>query len=69
MLTPLLPLQSNNHSFTGSEGDPEDGPAVAASIYAAVIVYAVRHLASEHCPEFKIIPPRRTIANLLLYRQ
>ncbi|KAJ5461254.1 uncharacterized protein N7458_002806 [Penicillium daleae] len=31
---------SNNHSFTGSEGDPEDGPAVAASIYAAVIVYA-----------------------------
>jgi hypothetical protein len=43
----VLSLQSNNHSFTGSEGDPEDGPAVAASIYVAVIVYAVRHLASD----------------------
>ncbi|CAG8180192.1 unnamed protein product [Penicillium nalgiovense] len=34
---------SNNHAYTGSEGEPEDGPAVAASIYTAVIVYAVRH--------------------------
>ncbi|KAJ5562564.1 hypothetical protein N7461_001325 [Penicillium sp. DV-2018c] len=31
---------SNNHAYTGSEGEPEDGPAVAASIYTAVIVYA-----------------------------
>ncbi|KAJ5672478.1 hypothetical protein N7507_001605, partial [Penicillium longicatenatum] len=31
---------SNNHAFTGSEGEPEDGPAVAASIYVAVLVYA-----------------------------
>ncbi|KAJ5345228.1 hypothetical protein N7452_003232 [Penicillium brevicompactum] len=30
---------SNSPSFTGSEGEPEDGPAVAASIYTAVIVY------------------------------
>ncbi|KAJ9196350.1 hypothetical protein DTO166G4_543 [Paecilomyces variotii] len=30
----------NHHSFTGSENDPEDGPAVAASIFTAVIVYA-----------------------------
>lgn len=36
-------IQSNNHAFTGSEGEPEDGAAVAASIYTAVIVYAVRH--------------------------
>lgn len=35
--------QSNNHAYTGSEGEPEDGPAVAASIYVAVIVYAVRY--------------------------
>lgn len=35
-------IQSNNHSFTGSEGEPEDGAAVAASIYTAVIVYVVR---------------------------
>ncbi|CAP80312.1 Pc12g06850 [Penicillium rubens Wisconsin 54-1255] len=34
---------SNNHAYTGSEGEPKDGPAVAASIYTAVIVYAVRH--------------------------
>ncbi|KAJ5908219.1 hypothetical protein N7495_000901 [Penicillium taxi] len=32
--------QSNNPSYTGAEEDPEDGPAVAASIYIAVIVYA-----------------------------
>ncbi|KAF3028891.1 hypothetical protein E8E15_008312 [Penicillium rubens] len=31
---------SNNHAYTGSEGEPKDGPAVAASIYTAVIVYA-----------------------------
>ncbi|OQD73341.1 hypothetical protein PENDEC_c015G07148 [Penicillium decumbens] len=31
---------SNNHAYTGSEGEPEDGPAVAASIYIAVLVYA-----------------------------
>jgi hypothetical protein len=35
-------LQANHHSFTGSEEDPEDGPAVAGSIFTAVIVYAVR---------------------------
>ncbi|KAJ5722661.1 hypothetical protein N7488_000696 [Penicillium malachiteum] len=33
-------FSSNNHSYTGSEGEPEDGPAVAASIYVAVLVYA-----------------------------
>ncbi|KAJ5874608.1 uncharacterized protein N7529_003038 [Penicillium soppii] len=39
---------SNNTSFTGSEGEPEDGPAVAASIYTAVIVYAVRRSPSHY---------------------
>ncbi|KAJ5099365.1 hypothetical protein N7532_006366 [Penicillium argentinense] len=31
---------SNNHAYTGTEGEPEDGAAVAASIYTAVIIYA-----------------------------
>ncbi|KAI9924409.1 hypothetical protein ASPWEDRAFT_100898 [Aspergillus wentii DTO 134E9] len=33
-------FQSNHHGFTGSEGEPEDGPAVAASVFTAVVVYA-----------------------------
>ncbi|KAH8702577.1 hypothetical protein BGW36DRAFT_289653 [Talaromyces proteolyticus] len=33
-------FKSNHHSFTGSEGSPEDGAAVAGSIFTAVIVYA-----------------------------
>jgi hypothetical protein len=28
----------------GSQDDPEDGPAVAATVFSAVIVYAVRSL-------------------------
>ena len=28
--------------MTGSTKDPENGPAVAASVFAAVVVYAVR---------------------------
>ncbi|KAJ5349993.1 hypothetical protein N7541_007720 [Penicillium brevicompactum] len=39
---------SNSPSFTGSEGEPEDGPAVAASIYTAVIVYVVSQSPSRH---------------------
>ncbi|OAX79383.1 1-(5-phosphoribosyl)-5-[(5-phosphoribosylamino)methylideneamino] imidazole-4-carboxamide isomerase [Emergomyces africanus] len=31
---------SNHHSITGSTKDPENGPAVAASIFTAVVVYA-----------------------------
>ncbi|KAL2013542.1 hypothetical protein VTN00DRAFT_1067 [Thermoascus crustaceus] len=34
-------FKSNHHSFTGAEGDPENGPAVAASIFTAVFVYAL----------------------------
>ena len=34
-------LQRNHHSMVGSEEDPENGPAVATSIFIAVAVYAV----------------------------
>lgn len=33
--------QSEHPGFTGSEGEPEDGAAVAASIFTAVLVYIV----------------------------
>ncbi|KAL4928716.1 uncharacterized protein BDV17DRAFT_263353 [Aspergillus undulatus] len=33
-------FKAEHHGFTGSEGEPEDGGAVAASIFTAVIVYA-----------------------------
>ncbi|RHZ71695.1 hypothetical protein CDV55_108100 [Aspergillus turcosus] len=32
--------KSEHHGFVGSETDPEDGGAVAASIFTAVIIYA-----------------------------
>ncbi|PGH15773.1 hypothetical protein AJ79_02153 [Helicocarpus griseus UAMH5409] len=38
-------FKRNHHSMTGSTKDPENGPAVAASIFTAVVVYAVRILA------------------------
>ncbi|RDW78796.1 uncharacterized protein DSM5745_05648 [Aspergillus mulundensis] len=34
-------FKSEHHGFTGSDGEPEDGGAVAASIFTAVIVYAM----------------------------
>ncbi|KAI4243743.1 MAG: hypothetical protein L6R40_003356 [Gallowayella cf. fulva] len=33
-------LQSNHHSMVGSTEDPPNGPAVAGSVFAAVIIYA-----------------------------
>ncbi|PGH31041.1 hypothetical protein GX50_06199 [[Emmonsia] crescens] len=33
-------FKSNHHSITGSTKDPDNGPAVAASIFTAVVVYA-----------------------------
>lgn len=39
-------LQSNHHSMVGTTKDPENGPAVAGSVFAAVIVYVVRLLPS-----------------------
>lgn len=35
-------LQSDHHTMMGSTDDPKDGKAVARSIFAAVVVYAVR---------------------------
>ncbi len=40
ILTDLSP-QTDHHSMMGSTKDPEDGGAVAASIFIAVAVYAV----------------------------
>ncbi|BCR85026.1 uncharacterized protein ACHE_20484A [Aspergillus chevalieri] len=41
ILSVLGTLYQHDHpGYTGSEGDPENGPAVAASIFTAVIVYA-----------------------------
>lgn len=37
-----LLFNANHHGFVGGVEDPEDGPAVAGTIFAAVIVYAVR---------------------------
>lgn len=33
---------NNHHSMVGSEEDPEDGGKVAAAVFGAVAVYAVR---------------------------
>ena len=37
----MLSEQANHHSMVGSTKDPADGKAVAGSVFAAVIVYAV----------------------------
>jgi hypothetical protein len=34
--------QTNNHTMMGSTKDPKDGGAVAAVVFGAVAVYAVR---------------------------
>ncbi|KAA8643114.1 uncharacterized protein ATNIH1004_009876 [Aspergillus tanneri] len=50
ILSVLGSLYKREHpGFTGSEGEPEDGSAVAASIFTAVVVYAVcfAHLDSQ----------------------
>ncbi|EHA22409.1 hypothetical protein ASPNIDRAFT_127896, partial [Aspergillus niger ATCC 1015] len=42
ILSVLGSLYKSEHpGFTGSEGEPEDGAAVAASIFTAVLVYIV----------------------------
>ncbi|TVY47164.1 Uncharacterized protein LOCC1_G002580 [Lachnellula occidentalis] len=35
-------FQANHHSMVGTIEDPENGAAVAATVFSAVIVYAVR---------------------------
>jgi ribonuclease kappa len=37
-----LLFKSNHHSMMGSTEDPPNGAAVAATVFSAVIVYAVR---------------------------
>jgi hypothetical protein len=34
-------FKNEHHELVGSEEDPEDGPAVAATIFIAVIIYLV----------------------------
>ena len=34
-------FKANHHSMMGSTEDPKDGAAVAATVFSAVIVYAV----------------------------
>ncbi|AQZ12014.1 YPR170W-B [Zygosaccharomyces parabailii] len=42
ILTPIAHLFNTNHeSFVGSINDPEDGPAVAHTVYIAALVYLV----------------------------
>jgi len=40
-------FKSNHHSMMGSTDDPKDGPAVAATVFSAVIVYVVRFFQSN----------------------
>ncbi|EPE29184.1 hypothetical protein GLAREA_00344 [Glarea lozoyensis ATCC 20868] len=35
-------FSANHHSMMGSTEDPEDGKAVAGTVFSAVVVYAVR---------------------------
>lgn len=37
-------FKSNHHSMMGSTDDPKDGPAVATTVFSAVIVYIVRFM-------------------------
>lgn len=39
--------QAGHHSMMGSTKDPADGKAVAGSVFASVVVYAVRYIPSE----------------------
>lgn len=39
--------QAGHHSMMGSTKDPADGKAVAGSVFAAVVVYAVCYTPSE----------------------
>ncbi|KAG2017148.1 hypothetical protein GB937_005746 [Aspergillus fischeri] len=45
--------KSEHHGFVGSESDPEDGGAVAASIFTAVVIYAVS--LSHHHPAHQVL--------------
>ena len=44
--------RTNHHEVVGGTEDPEDGPAVAGTIFTAVIVYAVRYFPLPSPPLF-----------------
>lgn len=46
-------IQANHHSMTGSTKDPSDGKAVAGSVFAAVVVYAVCVTDNNMLSEFR----------------
>lgn len=58
-------FKSNHHSMMGSTDDPpvSQGPAVAATVFSAVIVYAVRlpHFLSPDPPESPSLQLKRTV--------
>ncbi len=39
-----LLFRSNHPELVGGDEDPEDGPAVAATVFTAVIIYVVRYI-------------------------
>jgi ribonuclease kappa len=41
-------FKTNHHSMMGSTNDPQDGAAVAATVFSAVIVYAVSSPIMSH---------------------
>jgi hypothetical protein len=41
-------FKTNHHSMMGSKDDPDDGAAVAVTVFSAVIVYAVRPPSLSH---------------------
>lgn len=49
-------LQVGHHSMMGSTKDPKDGKAVAGSVFAAVVVYAVCY--THHSPQI-FVPSER----------
>lgn len=58
--------------MVGSTKDPEDGKAVAASVFAAVIVYAVRIFLSFpllRCSPALVCDPKRPLPNHSVFFQ
>jgi hypothetical protein len=45
-----LLFKGNHPELVGGEEDPEDGPAVAATVFTAVIIYAVRQYQLDSLP-------------------
>ena len=50
-----LLFKFGHHSMMGSTDDPQDGAAVAATVFGAVIIYAV-------CFSLPFLPPQRSFS-------